>query len=277
MNNADLAQVFANIGDLLEIKGENKFKIIAYRRAAETLREYNREVQAVWQEGGLRDIPGVGQAIADKIDELLTTGQLGMYERLKQEIPAGLIEVMAVPDLGPKKAALFWKELDITSVPALTGMTGTLRSRMVERCTSSSWISRVCSSERACASFKASCRALVRSFTVVSSEARMLCSSASRSSELASALRSTLLKRSSRIVSKELTATKKPRTMPTGWFASKLLFVCPGVLGSILKYPAIGGVCSSSAAIIITTTILSAVVASSRRRPPSKPAIAIGI
>ena len=130
MNNADLAQVFANIGDLLEIKGENKFKIIAYRRAAETLREYNREVQAVWQEGGLRDIPGVGQAIADKIDELLTTGQLGMYERLKQEIPAGLIEVMAVPDLGPKKAALFWKELDITSVPALeaAARAGKLRS-----------------------------------------------------------------------------------------------------------------------------------------------------
>ncbi|MCC7362444.1 MAG: DNA polymerase/3'-5' exonuclease PolX [Anaerolineales bacterium] len=119
MNNAALAQVFANIGDLLEIKGENKFKIIAYRRAAETLREHNREVRVVWQEGGLRAIPGVGAAIADKIDELLTTGRLGFYERLKEEIPPGLIEVMAVPDLGPKKAALFWKELDITSVPAL--------------------------------------------------------------------------------------------------------------------------------------------------------------
>src|SRR5262245_40489887 len=116
MNNAELAQVFANIGDLLEIKGENKFKIIAYRRAAETLREYNRGVSVVWKEGQLRSITGVGEAIADKIDELLRTGQLGMYERLKKEIPPGLIEVMGVPDLGPKKAAMFWQKLNITSI-----------------------------------------------------------------------------------------------------------------------------------------------------------------
>ena len=119
MNNQEVAQVFANIGDLLEIKGEVIYKILAYRRAAETLREYNRDVNAVWKEGLLRDIPSVGQAIADKIDELLRTGQLGMYERLKAEIPAGLIEILAVPDVGPKKAALFWKKLDITSVAAL--------------------------------------------------------------------------------------------------------------------------------------------------------------
>ena len=119
MNNQEIAQVFANIGDLLEIKGENKFKIIAYRRAAETLREHNRELTAVWKEGTLRQIPGVGQAIADKIVELLETGKLGFYEKLRAEIPAGLIEVMAVPDLGPKKAALFWQQLGITTVPDL--------------------------------------------------------------------------------------------------------------------------------------------------------------
>jgi DNA polymerase (family X) len=130
MNNAELAQVFANIGDLLEIKGENKFKIIAYRRAAETLREYNRDVSVVWKEGGLRTIPGVGEAIADKIDELLRTGQLQMYERLKNEIPQGLIEVMGVPDLGPKKAAMFWEKLQISSVAALeeAARAGKLRS-----------------------------------------------------------------------------------------------------------------------------------------------------
>ncbi|MEP7355839.1 MAG: DNA polymerase/3'-5' exonuclease PolX [Anaerolineales bacterium] len=119
MNNQEVAQVFANIGDLLEIKGEVIYKILAYRRAAETLREYNRDVNAIWKEGRLRDIPSVGQAIADKIDELLRTGQLGMYERLKTEVPAGLIEILAVPDVGPKKAALFWKKLGITSVAAL--------------------------------------------------------------------------------------------------------------------------------------------------------------
>ncbi len=130
MNNADLAQVFANIGDLLEIKGENKFKIIAYRRAAETIREYSREVAVVAKEGGLRAIPNIGAAIADKIDELLTTGKLEFYENLKAEIPAGLIEVMAVPDLGPKKAAMFWQQLEITSVAALEAAAreGKLRS-----------------------------------------------------------------------------------------------------------------------------------------------------
>lgn len=130
MNNAALAQVFANIGDLLEIKGENKFKIIAYRRAAETIRDHNREIAAVHQEGGLRAIPNIGAAIADKIDELLTTGRLQFYDNLLAEIPAGLIEVMAVPDLGPKKAALFWQQLDITSVAALeaAARAGKLRS-----------------------------------------------------------------------------------------------------------------------------------------------------
>jgi DNA polymerase (family 10) len=119
MNNQQLAQVFADIGDLLEIKGENLYKILAYRRAAETLREHGREVRAVWQDGKLREIPGVGAAIAEKIDELFSTGRLGFYERLKAEIPPGLIELLAVPDLGPKKAAMFWKQLDITSLAAL--------------------------------------------------------------------------------------------------------------------------------------------------------------
>src|SRR5690349_20896176 len=133
MNNAELAQVFANIGDLLEIKGENKFKIIAYRRAAEVLREYNREVSAVWKEGGqggLRAITGVDEAIAEKIDELFRTGQLGMYERLKKEIPPGLIDVMAIPGLGPKKAAMFWQQLNIITVEALVAAAkaGQLRS-----------------------------------------------------------------------------------------------------------------------------------------------------
>ncbi len=130
MNNAELAQVFSNIGDLLEIKGENKFKIIAYRRAAETIREFNREVRVVWQEGELRGIPGVGEAIADKIAELLSTGKLDFYEKLKSQIPAGLIDILAIPDLGPKKAAMFWQQLDITTVAALAAaaQAGQLRS-----------------------------------------------------------------------------------------------------------------------------------------------------
>jgi len=119
MNNQELAQVFDNIGDLLEIKGEIIYKVLAYRRAAESLRGFGQDVNVAWKAGKLRDIPGVGQAIAEKIDELLLTGKLEFYEKLKRDIPEGLIEVLAVPDVGPKKAALFWKKLNITTVAEL--------------------------------------------------------------------------------------------------------------------------------------------------------------
>ena len=119
MNNQELAQVFDNIGDLLEIKGEIVYKVLAYRRAAESLRGYGQDATVAWKAGRLRDIPGVGEAIATKIDELLSTGQLRFYEKLKAEIPEGLIEILGVPDVGPKKAALFWKKLNITSVAEL--------------------------------------------------------------------------------------------------------------------------------------------------------------
>src|SRR3990172_9457629 len=107
MTNKDLADTFASIADLLEIKGEIIYKILAYRRAAETLSEYGRDVSDVWRAGGvkgLREIPGVGQAIAEKIDELLTTGQLEFFENLKKEVPASLIDVLKVSGVGPKKA-----------------------------------------------------------------------------------------------------------------------------------------------------------------------------
>ncbi len=119
MTNKDLADLFAKIADLLEIKGEVIYKILAYRRVAETLADYTRPVTEVWKEGRLRDIPNVGQAIADKIDELLSTGKLDFYNKLIQEIPVGLVDLLAVPDVGPKKVALFWKKLNITTIAAL--------------------------------------------------------------------------------------------------------------------------------------------------------------
>ncbi len=132
MTNKELAGVFSNIADLLEIKGEIIYKILAYRRAAETLAEHGRSVSDVWREGGvkgLRQIPGVGEAIAEKIDELLSTGKLGFYEKLKAEVPVTLIDVLKVSGVGPKKAAMFWKQLDITTVEALkvAGQAGKLR------------------------------------------------------------------------------------------------------------------------------------------------------
>jgi len=117
--NRDLAAIFETIGNLLEIKGEIIYKILAYRKAAESLTDLGRDVNDVWQEGGLTDIPGVGKAIAEKIDELLTTGKLEFFEKLKGEVPESLVELLQVPDLGPKKIALFWKELGVTNLSEL--------------------------------------------------------------------------------------------------------------------------------------------------------------
>lgn len=118
-SNQDLADIFQTIANLLEIKGEVIYKILAYRKAADSLRDYGGNVYDVWQEGKLTDIPGVGKAISEKIDELYTTGQLEFLDKLSAEVPPSLAEMLEVPDLGPKKVALFWKELGITDLADL--------------------------------------------------------------------------------------------------------------------------------------------------------------
>jgi DNA polymerase (family 10) len=117
--NIELADKFETIANLLEIKGEIIYKILAYRKASDSLREYPGNVYDVWKDGKLTDIPGVGKAIGEKIDELFTTGNLEFLEKLSAEVPPSLSEMLAVPDLGPKKISLFWKELGITNLEQL--------------------------------------------------------------------------------------------------------------------------------------------------------------
>ncbi|MEP0804648.1 MAG: DNA polymerase/3'-5' exonuclease PolX [Chloroflexota bacterium] len=119
MNNRQLADTFTLIANLLEIKGEIIYKTLAYRKAAESLTSLGREAAEYWKEGKLEDIPGVGKAIAEKIDELLRTGKLEFLEKLKQEVPEELASWLAVPGLGPKKIALIWKTLGITALSDL--------------------------------------------------------------------------------------------------------------------------------------------------------------
>ena len=119
MNNRQLADAFTLIANLLEIKGENVYKTIAYRRAADSLLNLGREASDYWKEGKLEQIPGVGKAIAEKIDELLSTGKLEFLEKLKREIPSGLVDWLPIPGLGPKRAAMIWKTLNITTFAEL--------------------------------------------------------------------------------------------------------------------------------------------------------------
>lgn len=119
MNNKQLADTFTLIADLLEIKGEIIYKTIAYRKAAESLAGLSREASEYWKEKKLQEIPGVGKAIAEKIDELLSTGKLEFLEKLKKEVHPDLATWMKVPSLGPKKIAMISKELKITSLADL--------------------------------------------------------------------------------------------------------------------------------------------------------------
>jgi DNA polymerase (family 10) len=119
MNNRQLAETFSLIANLLEIKGEVIYKTLAYRKAAESLVSLGREAAEYGKEGKLEDIPGVGKAIAEKIDELLSTGKLGFLQKLKKEVPPSLADWLAVPSLGPKKISMIWQTLKITTLAQL--------------------------------------------------------------------------------------------------------------------------------------------------------------
>ncbi len=119
MTNQQLSKTFQVIADLLEIKGENIYKILAYRKATESLSNLSQDINDIWKQGKLTEVDGVGKAIAEKIEELLSTGHLTFLENLEKEVPRGLAELLQVPDLGPKKVALFWKQLGITSLSEL--------------------------------------------------------------------------------------------------------------------------------------------------------------
>ncbi len=116
MTNRDVADLLNGIGDILEIMGENRFKVIAYRRAAENILSLGRDIRGYWQAGKLQEIPGVGQAIADKLDELFSTGHLAYYERLQEQVPSGVVSLLAIPEVGPKTAKLLWEQLGLQGV-----------------------------------------------------------------------------------------------------------------------------------------------------------------
>ncbi|MGB9870816.1 MAG: DNA polymerase/3'-5' exonuclease PolX [Anaerolineae bacterium] len=130
MDNRQIAAIFARMADILDILGENPHRIMAYRRAAENIAALSRPLEEIWRAGELDTIPGIGKTLAEKIDELMRTGRLEAYEKLRAQVPEGVVEMLQVPDVGPRKAALFWKQLGITSIAELEGAAraGKLRS-----------------------------------------------------------------------------------------------------------------------------------------------------
>ncbi|MBI4492405.1 MAG: DNA polymerase/3'-5' exonuclease PolX [Chloroflexi bacterium] len=117
--NQEVARLLEHIADLLEIKGEQAFRVNAYRAAARRIEGLQQDVEDLFLEHHLRTIPGVGEALEQKIGEYLATGQLEYYERLKREFPPGLVALLAVPGLGPRKARAIYDHLGVANLEQL--------------------------------------------------------------------------------------------------------------------------------------------------------------
>ena len=119
MKNHEVAELLRNIAQLLEIKGELIFKIRAYEKAALVIENLDEDIEDVWKEGKLADIPGVGEALTKKISEFLETGKLEHYEKLKKQVPVNMEELGKVSGLGPKTIMKLYKELNVKNIKDL--------------------------------------------------------------------------------------------------------------------------------------------------------------
>lgn len=116
MKNQEVAAVFNGIADILEIKGANPFRIRAYRKAAQNIENLAEDIAAIAARSDLEAIPGIGKDLAGKIQEIISTGTLGDYEKLKKEVPSGIVTLLAVPGVGPRTAKLLFDHFGVSSV-----------------------------------------------------------------------------------------------------------------------------------------------------------------
>ncbi len=119
MRNIEIATLFNRIGDLLEIQGANPFRVRAYRRAADNLETLTDNIESIVSRGATREIPGIGEDLAAKIAEYVATGKIKFYEQLKKDVPLGLLEIVAVPSVGPKTAKKLHDRFHIKDVEHL--------------------------------------------------------------------------------------------------------------------------------------------------------------
>jgi DNA polymerase (family 10) len=119
MRNVEIARLFNEIADFLEVKDENPFRIRAYRRAAQAVEGLSEDVAAVAGRGALLDVPGIGKDLAGKIQEYLTQGKVEYLEDLRKEIPTGVIDLMGIHGVGPKTAKHLYEQVGVDSVEKL--------------------------------------------------------------------------------------------------------------------------------------------------------------
>ncbi len=116
MDKNAIADVLKEIAVLLDLKGENRFKSLAYSNAARTLETLQQDLGALIREEKLGEVKGIGAALTEKITELFQTGKLKYYDELKSSFPPGLLDCLRVPGLGPKKVKVLWEKLQIDSL-----------------------------------------------------------------------------------------------------------------------------------------------------------------
>src|SRR5438034_385559 len=121
MQNPDIARVFDEVADLLEIQDANPFRVRAYRNAARTIRDYPEPIAELVHSGGkdLTEIPGIGEDLAEKITDIVKTGELPLRKQLAAKLPAGLLDLLRIPGLGPKRVKVLHKKLKVKSAADL--------------------------------------------------------------------------------------------------------------------------------------------------------------
>src|SRR3954470_10243079 len=119
MDSARIARVLEEMGTLLEVRGENAFRCRAYHNAAQALKGLPSDLSGAIADGSLAQVPGIGETMLAKITQLATTGHLPAFDDLKKSTPSGLIALMRVPGLGPKKIKLLHEELKIETLADL--------------------------------------------------------------------------------------------------------------------------------------------------------------
>lgn len=119
MTNLEMARRFEQIADILEISGENPFKVRAYRAAAETILDLDEPLAQIEARGGLKELPGFGEAIVAKTRDFLATGTTALWERVKDTVPPGVVRLASVPGIGPKTAKALWEALQVDGIDAL--------------------------------------------------------------------------------------------------------------------------------------------------------------
>ena len=120
MDKKDIIEVLERIGTMMEIKGENPFKIRAYSAGARTLQTMEEDLGEVIEEGRLGDIPGIGKALTEKIETLYAKGELEFYDKLVASVPSGLMDLLDIPGLGGKKIKVLHEQLNVDSIESLT-------------------------------------------------------------------------------------------------------------------------------------------------------------